>query len=54
MTPLALMEASPATATLQVGAHGPAFEGLLGTDGKRYGFSTFANSDVLVLIFSSN
>ena len=54
MTPLDLVEASPATATLQIGAQAPALEGLLGTDGKRYGFSTFADSDVLVLIFSSN
>ena len=54
MTPLDLLEASPATAILQIGAQAPAFEGLLGTDGKRYGFSTFADSDVLVLIFSSN
>ena len=38
MTPLDLLEASPATATLQIGAQAPAFEGLLGTDGKRYGF----------------
>ena len=54
MTPLDLVEASPATATPQIGAQAPAFEGLLGTDGKRYGFSTFADRDVLVLIFSSN
>ena len=41
-------------ANLPVGAPGPAFEGLLGVDGRRYGFSTFADRDVLVLIFSSN
>ena len=54
MTPVDLLEASPARATLQVGAEGPSFEGLVGTDGERYGFSTFADRDVLVLIFSSN
>ena len=54
MTPLDLVEAPPAKATLEIGAQAPAFEGLLGTDGKRYGFSTFADRDVLVLIFWSN
>ena len=51
---LDLLESPPATATLQIGAQGPAFEGLLGTDGKRHGFSTVADRDVFVLIFSSN
>lgn len=54
MTSLDLVEASPERATLPVGAPGPAFEGLLGTDGQRYGFSLFAERDVLVLVFSSN
>lgn len=54
MTPLDLVEAASASATLQIGAQAPAFEGLLGTDGKRYGFSTFADRDAFVLIFSSN
>ena len=54
MTPLDLVEASPEGATLAVGAEGPAFEGLLSTDGVRYGFSTVADRDLLVLIFSSN
>jgi len=49
-----LIETSPERATLPVGAQGPAFEGLLGIDGGRYGFSTFDDRDVLVLIFSSN
>jgi hypothetical protein len=53
VTPLDLVEASPTTATLQIGVQGPAFEGLLGTDGKRHGFSTLADREVLVLIFSS-
>jgi peroxiredoxin len=54
VTPVDLVEASPARATLHIGALAPAFEGLLGTDGKRYGLSTFSERDVLVLIFSSN
>ena len=54
MTPLDMVEASPERATLPIGAPGPAFEGLLGTDGRRYGFSSFADRDALVLIFSSN
>jgi peroxiredoxin len=54
VTPLDLVEASPTTATLQIGVQGPAFEGLLGTDGKRHGFSTLADREVLVLIYSSN
>jgi peroxiredoxin len=49
-----LIDASPERATLPIGARGPTFEGLLGTDGRRYGFSSFADRDVLVLIFSSN
>ena len=54
MTPLEMIEASPDRATLAIGATGPAFEGLQGTDGAWYGFSSFADRDVLVLIFSSN
>ena len=54
MTPLNILEASPEGATLPIGASGPAFEGLLGTDGERHGFSSLADRDVLVLIFSSN
>lgn len=54
MTSIDLVEASPERATLPVGAPGPAFEGLLGTDGLRRGFSTLADREVLVLIFSSN
>lgn len=49
-----MAEASPERATLAIGAPGPAFEGLLGTDDGRYGFAAFAERDVLVLIFSSN
>jgi peroxiredoxin len=46
--------ASPERATLPIGAPGPLFEALLGVDGGRYGFTSFADHDVLVLIFSSN
>lgn len=53
-TILKMTEASPERATLSIGAPGPAFERLLGTDGRRYGFSSFAQWDVLVLMFSSN
>jgi peroxiredoxin len=51
MTSLDLVEAR---AGLQIGAQAPAFADLLGTDGRRYGSSSFADRDVLVLIFSSN
>jgi peroxiredoxin len=54
MTPLDLVEAPPERMTLPIGAQGPAFEGLLGTDGERHGFSLVADREVLVLIFSSN
>ena len=54
MTPLDMLEASPERATLPIGAPGPAFEGLLGTDGKRWGSSSLADRNALVLIFSSN
>lgn len=54
MTAIELVGASSDRATLPVGAPGPAFEGLLGVDGHRHGFSSLAEKDVLVLIFSSN
>jgi peroxiredoxin len=54
MTVIDIVEAAPERATLEIGEQGPAFEGLLGTDGLRYGFSNLAASDLLVLIFSSN
>jgi peroxiredoxin len=40
--------------TLGIGARGPAFERLLGTDGLRHGFSCVAERGILVLVFSSN
>ncbi len=54
MTPLDLVEASPERAALPIGAGAPTFEGLLGTDGELYGFSSLVDRDALVLIFSSN
>ncbi len=54
MKSIALAEASPDRATLPVGAPGAAFEGLLGTDGRRHGLSTLADREATVLIFSSN
>ena len=54
MTALRMVDGSADPATLATGQPGPAFEGLLGVDGRRYGFSTFADRDALVLVFSSN
>jgi peroxiredoxin len=54
MTAVDALEVSPGRATLPIGAPAPAFEGLLGTDGRRHGFATVADRDALVLIFSSN
>jgi peroxiredoxin len=39
---------------LAIGDAAPPFEGLLGTDGRRYGFGDFASTRALVVIFSSN
>jgi peroxiredoxin len=54
VTALQVVQASPDQVTLAIGASGPVFEGLLATDGHRYGFASFADRDVLVLVFSSN
>lgn len=54
MTALPSLELSPGRTTLAIGAIGPAFEGLLGVDGSGYGWSSFRDRDVLVLVFSSN
>jgi hypothetical protein len=54
MTAVDLLEAAPDRTTLPIGAAGPAFEGLLGTDGLRHGFTSVADREALVLIFSSN
>lgn len=40
--------------TLPIGAPAPGFEGLLGTDDRRYGLADFAERDIIVLLFSSN
>jgi peroxiredoxin len=52
--PAGILEVSPDRAALPIGDPGPAFEGLLGTDGGRHGSSAFADREVIVLIFSSN
>jgi len=54
MTKAEVLNASPERATLAIGAPGPVFEGLLGVDGGRHGFTSLAAHDLLVLIFSSN
>jgi len=54
VTALELLETPAQPATLPIGAVGPSFDGLLGTDGQRHGWSTLAERDLLVLIFSSN
>lgn len=54
MTSLRSAEASPAWPTLPIGSIGPSFEGLQGTDDRRYGASDFTDREALVLIFSSN
>lgn len=54
MTAIDLVEASPDRASLRIGDPAPAFEGLLGTDGERYGFDRSRDATALVLIFSSN
>jgi peroxiredoxin len=54
MTSLELDVAPRTYATLAIGAPGPAFDGLPGTDGERYGFSSVADREAVVLIFSSN
>ena len=41
-------------ANLDVGVPGPAFAGLLGVDGHRYGLESFDDADIVVVIFSSN
>jgi predicted metal-binding membrane protein/peroxiredoxin len=41
-------------ATLPIGARAPSFDGLLGVDGKGYGLASFRDSNLVVLIFSSN
>lgn len=42
------------TATLPIGAKAPAFDGLLGVDGKAYGLGSFRDAKLVVLAFISN
>jgi peroxiredoxin len=51
---LAILEAPPDFPTLAVGEPGPGFEGLLGTDGRRYGLASFDDRMAIVLLFTSN
>lgn len=53
MTELELIRET-APSGLRIGEGGPAFEGLLGVDGRRYGISSFAEHRLVVVIFSSN
>jgi peroxiredoxin len=46
--------ASGAPATLPIGARAPSFDGLLGTDGRRYDMADFDEHDIVVLVFTSN
>lgn len=41
-------------APLAIGDEAPNFDGLLGVDGRRYSLSSFAGTQVLVIIFSCN
>lgn len=50
---LAFLEA-PDRATLEIGTVAPPFGDLLGVDGMRHGFSTLADREALVLLFTSN
>jgi peroxiredoxin len=55
MTSVELEVAPQVRATsLAIGAAAPAFEGVVGTDGRPYGFSSLADREAVVLIFSSN
>jgi peroxiredoxin len=42
------------TAVLELGARGPTFSDLLGTDGRRYSLGSFDDKPVLALIFTGN
>lgn len=42
------------TALLELGARGPSFGGLLGTDGRRYSLESFDDAPVLALVFTGN
>ncbi len=54
MTMAQAIDLAPDRTTLALGARGPAFDGLRGTDGLRHGFSCVDERGILVLVFSSN
>ena len=54
MTAIQFAAVERAAPVLPIGAAAPRFEDLLGTDGRRYGLSTFEDREALVLIFTSN
>jgi len=54
MIALPIEELPEAAPTLAIGAAAPGFEGLLGVDGRRYGSSTWADAEAVVLAFTSN
>ena len=54
MTMAQAIDLAPDRTTLAIGARGPAFDGLRGTDGLRHGFSCVDERGILVLVFSSN
>ena len=41
-------------ATLAVGSDAPSFDGLLGVDGRRHSLSDYDDSEIVVLVFTSN
>jgi len=54
VTAVALADVETADPSLPIGAPGPAFDGLLGTDGRRHGVADLAGPAGLVIVFSSN
>ena len=54
MSAIVLADVEAADPALPIGATGPLFDGLLGTDGRRYGLAGLAGPAGLVIVFSSN
>ena len=54
MSAIAFEELRAAPPTLAIGEPGPAFEDLLGVDGRRHGSSELAEAEVIVVAFTSN
>lgn len=48
------MTSISASSTLELGQRAPAFEGLLGADGRTYSLSSFGDTPFLALVFSGN